>query len=153
LASGLHPPHASSKALRKPGASTRTDGISPGARPSSANSPAPNETAQVFTNATGPLPRTDIFASGGGTLVITASGTAYTASTGKLGMNVIVNGVTNGVCSIFANATATPLAFCPVQFVMRNIPAGTNTLILSPLTGTLSDANDVFNVTVMELPF
>jgi len=64
-----------------------------------------------------------------------------------------VNGVTNGVCSIYANPISTHLALCPVQFILRDIPAGTNNMILSPLSGTSTDVNDVYNVTLTELPF
>jgi hypothetical protein len=106
-------------------------------------------------NTIGPLNLTNAFTSGGGTLIIFASGSGYTPSPGpKIGMNVVLDGLTIDTCTVGANAPAnTHLAFVPKTVVKTGVPAGSHTLVLSPISGTATDVNDNFNVTVQEVPY
>jgi len=71
---------------------------------------------------------TNTFTSAGGTLVIATSGTAFTTSAGrKIGVNVIVNGVTNGVCSIYANPISRTWRFVPYSSSCATFPLGQTT--------------------------
>jgi hypothetical protein len=109
----------------------------------------------IFTNTPGPLNLNSSFTSGGGTLVIFASGSGYSsAATASIGMNILVDSTNIGSCKIAYNFTNTHVAFVPRTMVIPGIAAGTHTLALTPIGGaTTTDLNDFFNVTVQELPY
>ncbi|MBC8094335.1 MAG: hypothetical protein H7Y43_00855, partial [Akkermansiaceae bacterium] len=108
--------------------------------------------ATTVISSSGALPKSNTFTSGGGTLVISASGSGYKASMGSIGMDVRLDGTTIGSCSVFVNQTFSHAAFVPNTFIRTGVAAGTHTLMLSAQSGTLSDS-DNYNVTVIELPF
>jgi hypothetical protein len=105
-------------------------------------------------NTGGPLNLTNSFASGGGTLIISASGSGYSLVGGaRIGMNVVLDGTTVDNCSVEANPANTHMAFVPKTIVKPGVSAGNHTLVLSPISGTSTDVNDNFNVTVQEVPY
>jgi len=114
---------------------------------------SPKWNATTVINAFGALPQTNNFTTGGGTLVISASGSGYASTSDTLiGMDISVDGVVIDSCVLTANPASVHLAFAPKTFVKTGLAAGSHQLVLSPRSGTITD-NDSFCVTVMELPF
>jgi hypothetical protein len=104
-------------------------------------------------NTTGPLPHTGYFSSGGGTLMISISGSGYSAGGNALiGMDIQLDGNTVDSCLIYANPAATHLAFVPAT-IRAGAGAGAHTITLVPRSTTTTDYTDYFRVTVEELPF
>ncbi len=106
-------------------------------------------------NTTGPLGLSASFVSHGGTLLITASGSGWGGAGTIIGMglNLETVGGAIGQCTIYATQAGTHYAFVPKTFVKTGVPAGTHTISLGYRTGTGTDANDFFSVTIEELPF
>ncbi len=109
----------------------------------------------IAINSAGPMPITSAsFSTYGGTLVISYSGSGYSSVNGiMIGMVVKVDGVAFDQTAIYANALGTHLAFVPKQWVLTGIAAGSHTISLTPMAGTSTDYNDIFNVVVTELPY
>ena len=82
-------------------------------------SPMWNATNVINTN--GPLGLTTSFASGGGTLVIMASGSGYCTTMGYIGMNILLDGASIDNCQVFANSVNTHLAFVPKTIVKKGL--------------------------------
>ena len=109
---------------------------------------------QVFQGQAGPLPLTGAtFTTTGGTLVITASGSGYGVTGTKIGMNINLDGVLQGVAKITANLTSVHMAFVPTQIVLVGVAAGSHTISLTSISGTTTDINDNFSVTVQEMSY
>lgn len=111
----------------------------------------------IAINSVGPLPLSSAaFTTSGGTLILNYSGSGYAgAANSMIGMTVTLDGVTFvDNTAIFVNNPGQHLAFVPKTWVLSNIPAGTHTISLSKMNvGTQTDANDIFNLTVTELPW
>jgi hypothetical protein len=105
----------------------------------------------VMNQRQGPLPISATFASGGGTLMVIFSGSGF--GTGNIGMGLQIDAVTLATTRSFTNETSSHKAFTTNVLVQGNVAAGNHTLSLFVLTNTTTDANDWFNVTVLELPF
>ncbi len=104
-------------------------------------------------NATGALPVGGSFTSGGGTLLISVSGSGFsTTASQTIGMDVQLDGGTVDSCLLFANPANTHLAFVPAT-LKANANPGTHTITLVPHGGTTTGFNDYFRVLVQELPF
>ena len=102
----------------------------------------------------GALPQAATFTSGGGTLLIFASGSGYSAAgNASIGMDVKLDGVAIDTCLIYANPAATHLAFVPTTIIKTGVAAGSHTLTFAARSGTLTDGSDSFRGTVQELPF
>ena len=110
---------------------------------------------QAFNNQVGPMPLTSgSFTTRGQTLLVLASGSGFHASPGQLiGMNIQVDGVTKGVSRVYTNEASSHKAFVMNPLLVTGIAAGAHTLSLTALGTTSTDANDIFNATVIELPF
>ena len=95
------------------------------------------------------------FSSSGGTLVIYYSGSGYSGMINKfIGMNLYIDGNLIDSTGVFANQSGTHLAFVAKQWVLTGHGAGSHSLSLTPLNAdTLSNIDDIFFVTVMEMPF
>jgi hypothetical protein len=111
----------------------------------------------VMSFKNGPLPVTsNQFTTGGGTLLIFASGSAYLPGTGTLGAYVYVdyNAGTffGGYLFRFTNEVGSHKTFIPSAYPVK-VPAGTHTITIVPWGSTQSDGNDYFFVSVLELPF
>ncbi len=110
--------------------------------------------ATIIAEGSWPLSAGGEFASGGGTLLISVSGSGYSTTAGKtIGMSILLDSVQIDTCAIFANPSLTHLAFVPKTFVKSGITAGFHTLTLTALTGTTTDSTDNYCVTVQELPY
>jgi len=113
-------------------------------------SPMWNATTPV--NFGGSLPSTNQFTAHGGTLVFSVSGSGYCTVAGTVGMNILVDGVSMGTCEIYANVVNVHIAFVPKTLVRTGVSAGTHSIALQPLAGTLSNF-DNYCVTLLEFPF
>jgi len=108
---------------------------------------------QLFGSQTGALPRTTAaFSTGGGTLLIFASGSGWSAG-GQIGMGIQVDAVTKGYAKSFTNEASSHKAFVANPLVVAGIAAGLHTITLVSWNSTSTDVNDFFNVTVLELPW
>jgi hypothetical protein len=112
---------------------------------------------QVMNFKAGPLPAASAqFTTSGGTLLIFASGSAYLAGTGLLGAYVYVDyqagSYLGGYMFRFTNEGGSHKTLISSAYPVK-VPAGTHTITLVPWSNTLSDGNDYFWVTVLELPF
>lgn len=106
---------------------------------------------ELIANATA-LPESATFASQGGRLVITASGSGFRGATaGTIGMALAIDSVPIANVTGYTNETGSHKAFVPRQLVVSNITAGQHTLTLTALADTSTDQNDYFNVTILEL--
>jgi hypothetical protein len=107
----------------------------------------------VYVNAAGALPLAgDTFTSHGGTLTLNASGSAWSTSAGALiGMNVLVDGVVVGTSQVYTNEAQSHKALIPISVALPGVGAGAHVVVIQPLSGTTTDFNDFFNVTVVEV--
>lgn len=109
---------------------------------------------QALNQSPGPLSVSGTFTSAGGTLVIFTTGSGYlTSGSGVIGMNILIDTVNKGVAKTYTNETSSHKAFTCNFLVVTGIAAGSHTIKLDPYGSTVSDGNDFFSVTVMELPF
>jgi hypothetical protein len=113
---------------------------------------------RVLSQAGGPLPGAGLngsFSSGGGTLVVFAFGSGYSAVPGRIiGMQINVDTLMMGVAKVFTNEAASHKSFVGTPIVITSIGAGNHTLSVYRMNpDTQTDGNDFFDVTVLELPF
>jgi hypothetical protein len=114
----------------------------------------------VMNQKPGPFPfvSTNIptFASGGGTLMIIFSGSGYSSAGGNIGMTLQVDGtnVANANARCYTNEVGSHKAFNTNFIMLPNVAAGNHTVNFVAMAGTstLTDGNDYFSVTVLELP-
>lgn len=104
---------------------------------------------RILEASPGPLSKSVSFVSAGGMMMIFASGSGFGSA--NIGMYVKVDGIQRGLARCYTNETSSHKSFVPVLLV-EGIAAGTHTLTLDPFTGTNTDANDYFNVTIVEMP-
>ena len=89
----------------------------------------------------------------GGTLLISAAGSGWSSDKDQLiGMNVYVDNRKVGTAQVWTNEVASHKAFVPDFAVVNNVSKGKHTIKLEPLSGTKTDQNDFFRVTVEEQP-
>lgn len=105
---------------------------------------------RILEASPGPLPKSVQFVSAGGMMMIFASGSGFSAG-GQIGMSVKVDNVVRGNSRAFTNEPSSHKSFVPVLLV-EGIAAGAHTLTLEALPPTISDSNDFFNVTIVEMP-
>jgi hypothetical protein len=108
---------------------------------------------QVMNQRQGALPINAVFASGGGTLVIIFSGSGYSGAAGNIGIGIQMDNTTIGTTRTFTNEPNSHKAFTTNVLVQGGVAAGNHTINLFTLVNTITDANDWFNVTILELPF
>lgn len=105
----------------------------------------------------GPLPLTSgSFTSGGGILLIFASGSAFAGSSQIIGMSVAVDSTIVGGCNIRINVATSNehLPFVSNAIIATGISAGLHTITLTGTgAGFQSDNTDYYSATVLELPF
>jgi len=107
----------------------------------------------VLNQRQGPMPVSGTFVSGGGTLVIIFSGSGFATIGTNIGLALQIDGGTVATTRAFTNEPSSHKAFTTNILVQGNVAAGNHTINLIPLVNTLSDGNDWYNVTVLELPF
>jgi hypothetical protein len=109
----------------------------------------------IFNQQVGPLPLTSSsFTTGGGTLLIFASGSGYAGSSQVIVMSVYVDSNVVGTCNVRINAGTINEHFPFVSngIIATGIAAGAHTITLTTTTA-VTDGTDYFSVTVLELPF
>ncbi|HKQ06540.1 MAG TPA: hypothetical protein VJ464_15510 [Blastocatellia bacterium] len=112
-------------------------------------------------NAVGPLPKSGTFRSGGGTLIIFASGSAWKddpdPNHGTIGMDIDIDNVNVYQVRFWANENGSHKSFVPIAIVKPGLPAGDHTITFkAPVSGAarmFTDYNDRFHATILELPF
>jgi hypothetical protein len=111
--------------------------------------------AQVFNEKQGGLPLSETFNSGGGTLLIFASGSGWRATGGGIGMAIQIDGAEKGTAIGFTNEPNSHKTFVANALVVPGVAAGQHTLklIVAPDFPTNTDVNDRFSVTILELPW
>jgi hypothetical protein len=107
----------------------------------------------VMNQVQGALPKSAPFSSGGGTLVIIFSGSGRRDGGGSVGMNLQLDGAVVSTTRVWTNESASHKAFTTNIHVQANVAAGNHTITLAVIQDTITDVNDWFNVTVLELPF
>jgi hypothetical protein len=105
----------------------------------------------VFDNMPGALPQSMAFSSKGGPLLLILSGSAYLAGAGHMGVTAQLDAKSVGTLSAFTNEPNSHKAFPTRVLKIAPAAAGAHTLILLPDPTTLTDTNDPFSVTVVEL--
>jgi hypothetical protein len=110
---------------------------------------------QLFNDHPGPLPLAiDQFSTSGGTLLIFASGSGWGGGETNIGMDIYIDGVLRGKAGAYANLGGKHMTFSANALVVTGLLASQkHNLDLEPWTGTTSDGNDHYTVTVLELPF
>jgi hypothetical protein len=121
-------------------------------------------------SAIGPLPAQGTYTSSGGKLLIMASGSGYRASSnanpGRTGMEVKVDGNFVAFAGTFTNDLDSHKAFVTDYAVLSGLAAGPHTIRVeafsnsadcgstAPATAycTSTDGNDLYHVSVMEIP-
>jgi hypothetical protein len=105
----------------------------------------------IMNGRPGPLPFEATFMTSGGPIVILASGSGFSASGARvLGMDVLVDGLVRGEARVYTNEASSHRAFVTSGIPVTGLKGGTHTLRLVAHTGTQTDGNDFFTVTVLE---
>jgi hypothetical protein len=108
---------------------------------------------EVMNQRQGPLPQEATFESGGGTLVIMFSGSAFSDKPCNIGIMLGLDGMKPpDIAQGWSNVTGHK-AFVTNMIVKRNVAAGMHRIELVTGPGVITDPNCWFNVTVLELPF
>lgn len=110
---------------------------------------------QVFGYESGPLPKSNgAFSSGGGVLLVFASGSGYRTSGGLIGMRIKIDNVERGQAHVYTNEASSHKSFVTNTLMVAGLPAANHTVALEVLDGgTITDGNDRFDLTILELPF
>ncbi len=109
---------------------------------------------QLFNNEAGAAPKSKQFTSGGGTLLIFASGSGWSPDVARqIGMDIKIDNILKGSAKSFTNEINSHKTFSANFLVVTGISAGTHTLALTTIAGTSTDYNDFFSATILELPF
>jgi hypothetical protein len=90
----------------------------------------------------------------GGSLLLFVSGSGFsTAGPQAIGVQILIDGVFKGMAQVFTNEVGSHKAFTANALFLQGISAGQHTLNLVAMPNTVTDNNDFFNVTILELPF
>lgn len=114
--------------------------------------------AETIINNTGPLPLSATLKSGGGTLIIFVSGSAFRPTNvggGTIGVHVHIDNQAAALATLrgYTNETTSHKALVSFPIVTK-LSAGSHTIELRPLdTSVYMDGNDHFRVTILQLPF
>ena len=109
------------------------------------SSPASQQGGEYVTQAS--------FQSGGGTLLLRVSASAWTPQSDTLlGLSIQIDGRPVGRAELFANPSATHLMVVSNDLVVTGIPAGTHTFALQSDVYTYTDQNDRVSLQVLEFP-
>jgi len=103
---------------------------------------------ETLVQSVGALPITANFnAEGDGPVTFFVAGSGWAGDAQQIGMDVLLDGESIGVCVGFTNEAVSHKTFVPI-FLPVNLSSGPHTLTLAPLSGTVTDTNDNFNVTL-----
>jgi len=123
------------------------------------NISSPKWRVTTVINQTGPLNISATFYTGGGTLILFVSGSAFKDSVaapkyGTIGMTIWIDNTKLGEeVRAYTNETGSHKALVSFPIITKR-DAGNHTIELRPLDDTVKmDYNDYFRVTILELPF
>jgi hypothetical protein len=111
---------------------------------------------KLLGSVAGPLPvHSDYFETGGGTLLLFVSGSAYRSNAGPIGLRVAID---DHFVDEFSRSINPANQHVPLSdsLVLPGVPAGTHRLNLGKFSDApdmRTDENDYFSVTLLELPF
>ena len=83
--------------------------------------------------------------------MIFVSGSGRRGDVGTVGMDVYIDGVSRGGLRAWVNEVNSHHTFVP-YFLLLKLPAKAYTVELRAIASTVTDANDYFSVTILELP-
>lgn len=107
---------------------------------------------EVFGNRTGALPITGALTTNGGHLIITVSGSAYRNTTaGTIGFDITIDGTPVGVINGFTNEPGSHKTLPARTLVIQDLIAGNHEVKITAQTDTMTDFNDYFHLTALEL--
>jgi hypothetical protein len=107
---------------------------------------------EVFGNRAGALPLTGALTTTGGRLLITASGSGYrTATAGTIGFDITIDGTPVGALNFFTNEAGSHRTVPARTLVIQDLIGGNHEIKISAQADTMTDGNDYFHLTVMEL--
>jgi hypothetical protein len=106
---------------------------------------------KVLAYASVGYPRTANFTSNGGTLLLMASGSAFSTAAGIMEVDILVDGTARGSMSGYTNEVTSHKALVSETVVLAGLAAGAHKLELRLIKGS-ADTNDYSQVTVLELP-
>jgi hypothetical protein len=109
-----------------------------------------------FFETAGPLPLSTTITTHGGSILLLISGSCYAATAGTVvGFTVAIDGVTKTTAKVYANAASTHVSVVAVPYYASygGVAAGSHTLALTAITGTTTDSNDFFSVSIFEFPW
>lgn len=110
--------------------------------------------SQPINNAVGGLPVTGPFTSGGGSLLLFVSGSGFSnVGAQAIGLQILIDGVFQGIAQVFTNEAASHKSFVANATLVAGIPPGAHMLTLVAMPNTVTDFNDFFSATILELPF
>ncbi len=81
------------------------------------------------------------------------SGSSYKSSSWPIQMNIKVDGNLKGSLKTYCVSPNEHKNYPPKMLVLTDVDAGTRQLTLEAESGTNSNVNDYYNVTIMEFPF
>jgi hypothetical protein len=119
--------------------------------PGEKGDPGVMNATEAIGNQTGPLPVTGSVVTVGGRLVVTVSGTGYRETVGTLGFDVSIAGTSIGSVNGFTNQGLSHKTLPTRTFVVTGIPAGSHGVMITAQDETLTDENDYFNASVVEI--
>jgi hypothetical protein len=105
---------------------------------------------EVIDQSIGPLPVSNTFASSGRQVMVLVSGSGFATSSRILEVPVQLDSVTIGSLKVMTAESASHKTLVPTVLLAQP-SVGMHTLTLATATGTVTDYNDRFNVTVIEL--
>jgi hypothetical protein len=109
----------------------------------------------LFVNSPGPLPLERAFQSSGGSFLIFTSGSLWSTKVQLMQLGVFLDGEQVQTCQEWANVENSHMSLVPVLFAVTDknkIIPGNHTLAFRILSGsTVSDQNDYYNATIVEL--
>ena len=106
--------------------------------------------AQVMDHGPGPLPLSNTFVSSGGPIIVFVEGSSYASTSGILETSVKLDSMVIGSAKVVTAEASSHKTLVPTVLLAQPA-AGMHTLALTAATGTNTDFNDSFNVSVIEL--
>ena len=146
-----NPPELANETPARVGAAGEAGPPGPPGESGTKGEPGLLNVAEVLGSKAGALPVDATFATTGGRILLSVSGTAYRATAGPIGLDVSLDGAVIGSLKTFTNEPASHKAFPARTFVVQGIAAGNHAISIAPQLDTLSDTNDYFNATLVEV--
>jgi hypothetical protein len=110
--------------------------------------------SEPISNSIAGLPIAVPFTTGGGSLLLFVSGSGFSnAGAQAIGIQILIDGIFHGMAQVFTNEALSHKSFTANATLVKGILAGAHMLTLAAMPNTVTDFNDFFSVTILELPF